>query len=415
MMKLKEYTTMISSITFRAYITILAVLAFCLPSHAVPVAPISNPHVTFVNGVGAPCAGCKLSTFAAGTTTPLATYTDATGISVNTNPITLDASGGAFIWVGTNSYKFVLKDTLGATIWTVDQVNAGNLFPCGTNGAIQIANGPGTGLTCDTSITINTTNHTLNVGTLPANYVTIGALGTPTSWTFDTTSPATALASLGGGDVAPGTINQLAFYAAAGTNISGTSAIPSAITATTQAPSDNSTKLATTAYVTTPGIINPTSVQIAAGVAMTANQGDGTKIQHSTGTTTTGDGVMFDANGNAVDSGAPAVSTVKARVSFNGISGVSISDSFNIASVVRIGAGKYTITFTTPMPTANYTVSVAGTTVSGGTLVGGFIYDSAAGGSDPTTTTLTVAGIYQSGSSLLTGDLQRCDVVVFSN
>src|SRR6185437_16115648 len=113
----------------------------CALANSVPVTPIQNPHVTFVNGAGLPCAGCKLSTFAAGTTTPLATYTDSTGTSSNTNPITLDASGGAFIWLGSSSYKFILKDALGNTIWTVDNVNAGNLFPCGPANTIQAANG----------------------------------------------------------------------------------------------------------------------------------------------------------------------------------------------------------------------------------------------------------------------------------
>jgi len=36
---------------------------------------------------------------------------------------------------------------------------------------------------------------------------------------------------------------------------------------------------------------------------MTDNQGNGAKIQHSTGTTTTGDLAVFDANGNVIDGG----------------------------------------------------------------------------------------------------------------
>ena len=88
----------------------------------VQVAPIVNPHVTFVNAAGGPCFACTLQTFAAGTTTPQATYTDATGTSQNNNPIVLDASGGANIWLGPNAYKFVLIDSTGTTIWSVDQV-----------------------------------------------------------------------------------------------------------------------------------------------------------------------------------------------------------------------------------------------------------------------------------------------------
>lgn len=178
-------------------VRILFPLLGLLPCHAqVPVTPIVQPHVTFVDGAGSPCATCKLYTDAAGTTTPLATYADATGTSQNTNPIVLDAAGGANIWMGANSYKFILKDSSGATIWTVDQVNAAHLFPCGTAGAIQVANSGGNGTTCDQNVTINTVTHAINIGP-SGNHVTIGPQGTPTSWTFDTTSPASALASLG--------------------------------------------------------------------------------------------------------------------------------------------------------------------------------------------------------------------------
>lgn len=284
----------------------------------VPVTPTIQPHVTFVDSAGAACKQCSLYTYRAGTTTPLATYVDASGTSTNTNPIVLDASGSASIWVGNNSYKFLLKDKNGTTLWTEDQVNAGNLFPCASAGAIQIANTATTGLTCDPTITINTTTHTISVGTLPANHVTIGALGTPTAWTLDTTSPATACASIGCGGVNAGTINQLAYYASAGTTLSGTSAIPSTITATTQSPSDNSTLLATTAYVALPGVINPSSVQVASGVAMTDNQGNGAKLQHSTGTTTSGHGAEFDANGNVVDAGSAYPISVPRTCNSNG-------------------------------------------------------------------------------------------------
>lgn len=176
---------------------LIAVAILCAVTHAqVPVTPISQPRVTFVNAAGGPCAGCTLQSFAAGTTTPQATYVDSTGTSQNTNPIVLDAAGGAFVWLGANSYKLILKDTSGATIWSVDNVSAGQLLPCSSANAIQSANTAVNGLTCDPTITINTTNHTVNVGTLPAGHVSIGALGTPTSWAFDTTTPASAVASL---------------------------------------------------------------------------------------------------------------------------------------------------------------------------------------------------------------------------
>lgn len=50
--------------------------------------------------------------------------------------------------------------------------------------------------TTDASGNVKATS--FSAGSLPSNHVTIGALGTPTAWNFDTTTPATALASLGG-------------------------------------------------------------------------------------------------------------------------------------------------------------------------------------------------------------------------
>lgn len=290
---------------------LILMLSFAVSAAAqVPVTPIIQPHMTFVNAAGTTCAGCSLYSYAAGSTTPQATYTDSAGTSQNTNPVIMGADGGPLtpsgssgaIWLGANAYKLVLIDAANNTVFTVDNVRGGGLFPCGPAGAIQIANSAVTGLSCDSSITINTTSHAINVGTLPAGHVTIGALGTPTSWIFDTTTPATALTSLGGGVTNAGTLNQLAFYAAAGTTISGTSVIPTGITGTTQSPSDNTAKLATTAYVALPGAIAPASLVVGSGgTAMTGNQGNGVLVQHSTGTITAGDLAKFDMNGNTVD------------------------------------------------------------------------------------------------------------------
>ena len=74
--------------------------------------------MTFVDASGSPCAGCSLYSYLAGTTTPTPTYTSAviSPGTQNTNPITLDAAGGATIWISLIGYKFVLKDASGAMI-----------------------------------------------------------------------------------------------------------------------------------------------------------------------------------------------------------------------------------------------------------------------------------------------------------
>jgi hypothetical protein len=69
-------------------------------------------------------AGGQLFSYVAGTTTPAATYTDQSGSTPNSNPVVLDGSGSAEIWLGSGFYKFVLEDANGNVLWTVDGVSA---------------------------------------------------------------------------------------------------------------------------------------------------------------------------------------------------------------------------------------------------------------------------------------------------
>jgi len=71
---------------------------------------------------GTPLAGGLLYTYNAGTVTPLATYTDSTGATANTNPVVLDSRGEAAIWLGSSLYYMVLKTSTGTQIWTADNV-----------------------------------------------------------------------------------------------------------------------------------------------------------------------------------------------------------------------------------------------------------------------------------------------------
>jgi hypothetical protein len=83
----------------------------------------------FFSDAGVPLVGGKVYTYAAGTTTPLATFQDSTGLVSNTNPIILDSRGEANIWLSPSlAYKFILKDANDAPIWTVDNINIGINF-----------------------------------------------------------------------------------------------------------------------------------------------------------------------------------------------------------------------------------------------------------------------------------------------
>jgi len=72
---------------------------------------------------GLPLVGGKIYTYAAGTSTPIATYTDYTAATPNTNPIILDSLGQANIWLlNTTSYKFIVKTATEVLLYTVDNI-----------------------------------------------------------------------------------------------------------------------------------------------------------------------------------------------------------------------------------------------------------------------------------------------------
>jgi hypothetical protein len=81
-----------------------------------------SPKMQFFTAAGIPLVGGKLYTYASGTTVPLATYTDDTGNTANTNPVILDSRGEASVWIGPSKYTFVLEDANDNLIWTVDGV-----------------------------------------------------------------------------------------------------------------------------------------------------------------------------------------------------------------------------------------------------------------------------------------------------
>lgn len=77
----------------------------------------------FLGNDGSPLFQGLLYSYQAGTSIPIATFQDSTGLSANTNPIILDARGSANVWIAPNTaYKFVLTDALGRVIFSEDRV-----------------------------------------------------------------------------------------------------------------------------------------------------------------------------------------------------------------------------------------------------------------------------------------------------
>ena len=80
------------------------------------------PKLQFFDANGNPLVGGKLYSYAAGTTTPLATYTGNTTTTANTNPVILNSRGEAGVWLSSSYYKLKLTDSNDVEIWTVDNV-----------------------------------------------------------------------------------------------------------------------------------------------------------------------------------------------------------------------------------------------------------------------------------------------------
>lgn len=85
-----------------------------------------SPYQTVLDTNGNPVVGALITTYLAGTSTPVATYTDVTGVTPNTQPIVADSAGRWSAWLDvTLSYKFAITDSLGVPIRTVDNIMGG--------------------------------------------------------------------------------------------------------------------------------------------------------------------------------------------------------------------------------------------------------------------------------------------------
>jgi hypothetical protein len=147
------------------------------------------PYLQFFDSNGDPLAGGKIYTYAAGTTTPKATYTDSTGAISADNPIDLDASGipdtanGSMWLIG--SYKFVVKDSLGNTIRTTDNVTSFSTLAEQAEAFFQSFSGNGTQTAFTLSDDLGTEEKGLMIFVSKGlqSCVTNGTFATDTDWT----------------------------------------------------------------------------------------------------------------------------------------------------------------------------------------------------------------------------------------
>jgi hypothetical protein len=93
---------------------------------AVNLSPIGGVAAQFFDNSGNVLSGGKIFTYAAGTTTPQATYTSAAGVTPLANPILLDAAGRVptgEIWLTDGlQYKFIIKTSTDVQIGSYDNI-----------------------------------------------------------------------------------------------------------------------------------------------------------------------------------------------------------------------------------------------------------------------------------------------------
>ena len=88
-----------------------------------------SPVFIGLDANGNPVSGGKLFTYAAGTSTKQATYSNAALTIANANPVILNSAGIATVFLSPTSYKFVFcpstdTDPPANPYWTVDNVSA---------------------------------------------------------------------------------------------------------------------------------------------------------------------------------------------------------------------------------------------------------------------------------------------------
>lgn len=229
-----------------------------------------EPKAQFFDANGAPLAGGKVYTYAAGTTTPLATFTDASALTPNTNPVILDARGECNLWFSTaTSYKVILKNADDVLQWSVDNITTYGTIASQNSNNVAITGGTITGVTATFNLVGDVSG---NAGTV-TNGVYLTATQTLTNKTI------TGLASAS-------TVND-----SAGTGYAiGYRNTPQS-TNTTAAASDIGKHLYVSATTTIPSGVftagNEFLVVNSSGSAITLTQGAGTTLRLG-GSATTG-------------------------------------------------------------------------------------------------------------------------------
>ncbi|CAB4164194.1 hypothetical protein UFOVP830_8 [uncultured Caudovirales phage] len=300
----------------------------------------------FFDNNGTILSGGKLYTYSAGTTSPLATYTSSTAVTLNPNPIILDSAGRvpAEVWVNSSSIaKFVLKDSTDVLIGTWDNIPSlvSSLNLTGVNNGVVYFNSVGT-FSSGSNLTFDGTNlGVAGAATVGTNLNVAGTSALTGNTTVGGTLNVTGATTLSGalnvdGDVT-GTMNVIGTLTTSGTT---TLATGSTLTAS-PATSDNTKKIASTEFVVNKslGANQSYAVQIA-GVDI---------ISGTTYTNTTSKAIVITFSAGSPSATTTIVGTVN---SVNVVSATAVQN-YSVASgmlIVPYGA-TWGFTWTTNTPT----------------------------------------------------------------
>ena len=159
---------------------------------SVNLSPIFNA-VAQTTTQGLPLNAGLLYTYQAGSSTPLATYSDSAGTIANTNPITLGTDGRppSEIWLlSTYNYKFVLTDSLGSVIGTYDNVSGLSSYYGPSSGVVTSVTG-----TSPISVTSGSTPNVSFSGVLPKANGGTGTATPPVAFYYQTGAQTIATAT----------------------------------------------------------------------------------------------------------------------------------------------------------------------------------------------------------------------------
>lgn len=229
-----------------------------------------QPKAQFFAADGTPLVGGKVYTYAAGTTTPLTTFTDASATTPNTNPIILDSRGECNLWFASAaSYKIILKNSNDVQQWSVDNITTYGTISAQNYNNVNITGGTITGVTATFNLTGDVSG---NAGTV-TNGVYLDAVQTLTNKTITAMAAASSIKDTNGSSYAVGFLKY-----------------PQS-TNTTAALSDVSKHLYVSATTTVPSSVFTAGdyflVVNSSGSSITLTQGAGTTLRLA-GTATTG-------------------------------------------------------------------------------------------------------------------------------